>query len=65
VDLSSIAAANADLTSQINDFETNYITPQETLLTADFSEAEVALQQMPQEMAELNSELGFTNNSSS
>jgi flagellar hook-associated protein 2 len=65
VDLSSISTQNSDLTTEINDFETNYIAPQETLLTADFSEAEVALQEMPQKMAELNSELGFTNNSSS
>ena len=64
VDLSSISASNAALTSQINDFETGYIASQQTTLTADFTEAEVALQQLPQQMQELNSELGFTNNSS-
>jgi flagellar hook-associated protein 2 len=64
VDLSSISASSAALTSQINDFETGYIASQQTTLTADFTEAEVALQQLPQEMQELNSELGFTNNSS-
>ena len=61
VDLSSISASSSSLTSQINDFENGYIANQQTLLTADFTSAEVALQQLPQEMQELNSELGFTN----
>jgi flagellar hook-associated protein 2 len=61
VDLSSIATTSTNLTSQINDFETNYIASQQTTLTADYTEAEVALQQMPEEMQQLNSELGFTN----
>jgi flagellar hook-associated protein 2 len=64
VDLSSISASNSALTSQINAFETGYIANQQTTLTADYTEAEVALQQLPQEMAELNSELGFTSSSS-
>jgi flagellar hook-associated protein 2 len=64
VDLSSISTTSAGLTSQINDFETGYIASQQISLTANFSAAEVALQQLPQEMQELNSELGFTNNSS-
>lgn len=64
VDLSSISASSAALTAQISNFETGYIASQQTILTADFSEAEVALQQLPQQMQELNSELGFTNNSS-
>jgi flagellar hook-associated protein 2 len=61
VDLNSIAASNSALTSQINDFENGYIASQQAILTADFTSAEVALQQLPQEMQELNSELGFTN----
>lgn len=64
VDLSSISTTSAGLTSQINDFETNYIAPQKTLLTADFSEAEEALQELPEQMQQLNAELGFNNNSS-
>jgi flagellar hook-associated protein 2 len=60
VDLSSIAAENSDLTSQINDFETGYIASQQTILNAEFSQAEIALQQLPQEMAQLNAELGLT-----
>lgn len=64
VDLNSISTENTDLSTQISDFETNYITPQQTLLTADFSEAEIALQELPEEMQQLNSELGFTNSGS-
>jgi hypothetical protein len=60
VDLSSISASNTALTSQINDFETGYIASQQTLLTAEFSSAEIALQQLPQQMAQLNAELGLT-----
>ena len=60
VDLSSIATTNSDLTSQINDFETNYIASQQTILTAEYSQAETALQQLPAEMAQLNALLGLT-----
>jgi flagellar hook-associated protein 2 len=65
VDLSGISASNSALTTQINNFETGYIASQQTLLTADYTSAEVALQQLPQEMQELNSELGFNSGSTS
>ena len=65
VDLSGISSSSAGLTSQINDFETNYIANQQAVLTAMYSSAEIALQQLPQKMQELNSELGFTSNGSS
>jgi len=64
VDLSGITASSASLTSQINNFETGYIASQQTSLTADFSSAEIALQQLPEQMQQLNAELGFNNNSS-
>jgi flagellar hook-associated protein 2 len=60
VDLSSIASTNSELTTQINEFETGYIATQQTILTAEFSEAEIALQQLPTEMAQINAELGLT-----
>ena len=60
VDLAGISASNSDLTSQINSFETNYIANQQTVLTAEFSSAEVALQQLPAEMANIQAELGNT-----
>jgi flagellar hook-associated protein 2 len=64
VDLSNISTENTDLTTQINTFESTYIAAQTTLLTAEYSAAEVALQQLPQQMQELNSELGFNTQSS-
>jgi flagellar hook-associated protein 2 len=58
VDLSSISSTSADLTAQISDFETNYIANQQTVLTAMYSAAEIALQQLPTEMAQIQAELG-------
>lgn len=64
VDLNSMSNENSELSSEISDFETNYISAQQTILTADFSKAEEALQELPEEMQQLNSELGFTSSSS-
>lgn len=60
VDLNSIATENSDLTQQISDFETNYIASQQAILTNEFSSAEIALQKLPQQMAQLNALLGLT-----
>jgi flagellar hook-associated protein 2 len=62
VDLNGMSATSANLTSQINDYETNYIANQQTVLTAEFSKAEIALQQLPQEMQQIQAELGNNNN---
>ena len=64
VDLQSMASENTDLTNQINDFQTNYITPLQTNLQSEYSQAEIALQSMPQQQQELNAELGNNNSSS-
>jgi flagellar hook-associated protein 2 len=64
VDLNSISAQNNDLSSEISDFEANYIAGQQTILTQEFSAAEEALQSLPEQMQQLNAELGFNNNSS-
>jgi flagellar hook-associated protein 2 len=64
VDLHSISSESQSITSEINNFETNYISAQQTILTAEYSSAEVALQQLPEEMQQLNSELGFNNSGS-
>jgi flagellar hook-associated protein 2 len=58
VDLAGISSSNADLTSEISSFETNYIANQQTVLTAEYSSAEVALQQLPSELANIQAELG-------
>jgi flagellar hook-associated protein 2 len=62
VDLNGLSASNTNLTSQINNFETSYIANQQTVLTAEFSKAEIALQQLPQEMQQIQAELGNNNN---
>jgi flagellar hook-associated protein 2 len=65
VDLTGISSSSADITSEINSFETNYIANQQTVLTAEYSSAEVALQQLPAEMANIQAELGNNNNNNS
>lgn len=62
VDLNSIGAQNSDLNSQISDFEANYIAGQQMILMQEFSKAEEALQSLPEQMQQLNAELGFYNN---
>jgi flagellar hook-associated protein 2 len=62
LDLSGISSTIASLTTEISDFETNYIAHQQTTLTAEFSSAEIALQQLPTEMAQISAELGNNSN---
>jgi flagellar hook-associated protein 2 len=62
LDLSGISSTSANLTTEISDFETNYISNQQTTLTAEFSSAEIALQQLPTEMAQISAELGNNSN---
>lgn len=52
----------SDLQSQVNDYESGYIASQQTVLTAMYSQAEIALQQLPAEMQQIQSELGNNNN---
>jgi flagellar hook-associated protein 2 len=65
VDLSGFQASYTDLTTQISNFETNYIAGQQTNLTATYSAAEIALQQLPAQMAQIQAELGVTPSNSS
>jgi len=58
VDLNSISKTNADLARHISDYETLYIANQQTVLTAMYSKAEIALQQLPTQMAQIQAELG-------
>ncbi len=62
LDLTGISTTNSDLTTQINDFETSYIANQQTVLTAEFSSAEEALQQLPTELKQIQAELGNNSN---
>ena len=58
VDLQSMSSENADLQTQINNFQT-YLSAQQKLLTAEYNNADIALQNIPEEEAQLNAELGY------
>jgi len=64
VDLQSLNSQNTELQDDITNFQTNIIDPLQTQLQAEFSKAEIALQQLPGEMKDVNAELGLNNNSS-
>jgi flagellar hook-associated protein 2 len=66
IDLQSISSENSDLQDQINNFQ-SYLSTQQTLLTAEYNQADITLQQIPEEEAQINAELGnpTTSNSSS
>jgi len=58
IDLQSISSENQDLQNQINNFQT-YLNNQQTLLTAEYNQADITLQEIPQEQAQINAELGY------
>ena len=64
LDLNGINQQSSDLTTEINNFEDNYITNQETYLNTEFSNAEEALQNLPTQMKEIQAELGGNSSSS-
>lgn len=63
VDLSNMNSEIGDLQTDITNFQTNYIGPLQTQLQNDYSQAEIMLQQLPQEQAQINQELGYNSNS--
>jgi flagellar hook-associated protein 2 len=63
VDLQSISSENTDLQNQINSFQT-YLNAQQTLLTAQYNQADITLQEIPEEEAQINGELGYPPTSS-
>jgi flagellar hook-associated protein 2 len=64
LDLQSINTESSGLQTDISNFETNYITPLKAQLQSEYSSAEIALQQLPTEIQQINTELGLNNNSS-
>lgn len=58
VDLSSNKNSYQDIATHISDFESIYISRQQASLTAMYSAAEIALQQLPTKMAQIQAELG-------
>lgn len=65
VDLQSISTENTTLQGDINNFQTYIIAPLQTQLQSEFSNAEIALQQLPDTIRSLDEELGLNNNNSS
>ncbi len=60
-EIQNLTQQYSDLQSQVNDYESGYIASQQTVLTAMYSKAEIALQQLPAEMQQIQSELGNNN----
>jgi flagellar hook-associated protein 2 len=65
LDLQSLNSQYTGLQTDVSNFETNYIAPLKTQLTAEYSQAEILLQQLPTQTKEINSELGLNNSNSS
>jgi flagellar hook-associated protein 2 len=63
VDLQSISTQESDLQTDITNFQTNVITPLETHLKSEYSQAEILLQQLPTELKQIDQELGFNGSS--
>ena len=61
VDLQSINSQISDLENSIDNFETNYITPLKAQLQSEYSQAEILLQQLPRQIEQINTELGYNN----
>jgi len=60
VDLKSMNTQITALQTDISDYETNIITPLRTKLQSEYDQAEIALQELPTETSQINSELGNT-----
>jgi flagellar hook-associated protein 2 len=65
VDLQSMNSENTTLQDDINNFQANVIAPLKTQLQSEFSQAEIALQELPSEIRNVDAELGINTNSSS
>ena len=64
VDLQSLNTQYTGLQTDITNFQTNYIDPLKTQLNAEYSQAEILLQQLPSETKQIDAELGNNNSSS-
>jgi flagellar hook-associated protein 2 len=65
VDLQSNATETSSLQTDITNFQTNIIAPLKTQLQSEFSSAEIALQQLPGQIKDVDAELGINTSSSS
>lgn len=65
VDLQSINTESSGLQTNITNFQANVIVPLQTKLQSDFSQAEILLQQLPNEIKQIDTELGQNSSSGS
>jgi flagellar hook-associated protein 2 len=63
VDLRSISSEYSDLTDQTNQLEV-YLSSQQTILTAQYNAADIAIQQLPQKLKQINALLNPNSSSS-
>jgi flagellar hook-associated protein 2 len=63
VDLQSMTSQESTLKTDITNFQTNMIDPLQTRLTAQFSQAETELQELPMELKQISAEFGNNSNS--
>ncbi|HTV16355.1 MAG TPA: flagellar filament capping protein FliD [Acidobacteriaceae bacterium] len=63
VDLQSMSTQESTLQTDVTNFQTNVIAPLQTQLQSEYSQAEIALQQLPTQMKEIDEELGMNNSS--
>lgn len=57
-DLKSMSQENTALQTSVSNYESGYIASQRTILTAMYSSAEIALQQLPTQLKQLQAQLG-------
>ncbi len=65
VDLQSINTQGNDLETDINNFQNNVIAPLQQRLQTEYSQAEASLQQLPNQIKDIDEELGINTSSSS
>jgi flagellar hook-associated protein 2 len=65
VDLKSMNSEYTTLQNDIDNYETNVITPLKSKLTTEYSNAEISLEQLPSKIKEIDAELGINSSSSS
>jgi len=65
VDLQSMNTQLTTYQTDITNFQNNIIAPLQQRLQTEYSNAEIALQQLPEEMKNIDAELGLNNNNSS
>lgn len=61
--IKSLNSQYTDLQKQVNDYETGFIAAQKTVLTAMYSKAEIALQGLPAQLKQIQSQLGNSSGS--